>query len=99
MVEIAGGVISVLIMIIGALLSHSIGNMNDTVKKLVTEVQSMKSDVKSNDQLRQFQDRRIEKLEHGKEVLTDAFHEVDVILRAKIGQAVKLRRSREEDEE
>ncbi len=94
---IIGGVIGVLITIIGALMSRSIGHIDDTVKLLVTEVQAMKSDVKSNDQLREFQDRRIEKLERGKDVLINAFHEVDILLQSKIGQRVRLHQQNDDD--
>ena len=92
-------VVGVLMTIIGVLLMRSISHIDDTIKGLVTKVERMSIAVNSGEQLRNFQDRRIRNLEHGKEVLTDAFHEVDVLLQTKIGKRVRLRRAALEEDD
>jgi hypothetical protein len=92
LLTVVAGLFGVLITLIGALLARSISHIDTTIKGLVLKVETMSMSVNSNEQLRKFQNQRIRTLERNKEVLTDAFHEVDVLLEKALGKRIKLRR-------
>jgi archaellum component FlaC len=85
-------IFGILITVIGALLARSINHIDTTIKNLVTKVENMSTAVNSGEQLRKFQNQRIRTLERNSVTLTDAFHEVDVLLEKAVNKRVKLRR-------
>lgn len=91
LLTVCAGVIGVLLTIIGFLITRSINHMEASLNGLIHKVESMAISAGSGEQLRKFQDRRIRKLEQGKEVLSNAFHEMDFILYEKTGKWVKLK--------
>lgn len=93
---VIAGVFGVLITVIGALLARSISHIDSTIKGLVQKVELMSTAVNSGEQLRRFQNQRIKTLERNATTLTDAFHEVDVLLEKAIHKRVKLRRPTDE---
>ena len=93
------GVLGVLMTIIGALVARSIGHIDTSIKRLESKMEGMAIAVNSGEQLRSFQDRRIRSLERSKEVLTDGFHEMDVLIEKALGKRVKLRRPAEDEED
>ena len=93
------GILGVLLTIIGALVARSMSHIDTSIKRLEGKVEGMAISVNSGEQLRAFQDRRIRSLERSKEVLTDGFHEMDVLIEKAIGKRVKLRRPAEDEED
>jgi hypothetical protein len=96
-IEFVGGVIGLLIALVGWSLSRNIGQIDDTMKglsadhrHLATDLQEVKSDLQAANQLREFQDRRIEALEKEKRSLYNAFNAMDRLISRKWGESTPL---------
>lgn len=96
-IEVIGGVIALLITLVGALLARSIGQIDETMKGLAndhrslsSDLQEVKSDLQAANQLREFQDRRIEALEKEKRSLYNAFNAMDRLISRKLGESTPL---------
>lgn len=88
---VVGGFISLLLTLIGVLLARSIGHVDETIKGLVAQMEKVTLDLAKGDQLRDFQDRRIARLEHEKEVLNESFYQMDMLIRNKFDLTVPRR--------
>ena len=93
---VIAAVFGVLLTLIGALLARSISHIDKTINGLVQKVELMSTAVNSGEQLRKFQNQRIRTLERNATTLTDAFHEVDVLLEKAVNKRVRLRRPADE---
>ena len=96
-IEAVGAVIALLIAIVGYLLARSIGQVDETMKGLANDhrglsndLQEVKIDLQAANQLREFQDRRIEALEREKRSLYNAFNAMDRLISRKWGESISL---------
>ena len=96
-VEVLGLIMSLLLAAAGALLNRSIKQVDTAIQVLTVSQQRvsdalvhLQSELKSDGQMREFQDRRIEALEREKRILYNAFNKIDRILFQKLGQSIPL---------
>lgn len=96
--EIVGTIGALLVAVVGWLLNRGISQIDETMKglsadhkQLALDLQEVKMDLTAADQIRDFQDRRIEALEKEKRSLYNAFTEIDRLIYRKFGESVKLK--------